>query len=137
MNGTRLKNTKTASRFTKMAKDTPLQSDLKEWALWVETQLTGASHKTVLYRAMSGELTGGSFGPSSPNIDASRAWMRRLILAMANLQDNPKQARYIYAVQVHYMLGAKKIKEVLGRPSVTLRRWRRQGEKLIELELRS
>lgn len=114
-----------------------LKDDLKAWARWIEG-IDGYSRSTTLSRAMDGGLSQAGFGPAIPNgVEPSEHWLQRIIHAMANCNAVPKKARYVTAMQLHYLFGPQKIEEILGKPSSTVRRWRKRGEDILRRELKT
>lgn len=117
--------------------DDGLKDLLKRWAKWIE-KIDGHSRSTTLARAMAGGLTTDGFGPTIPiGVEPDDPELQRVILAMANCEAVPKKSRYVTAMQLHYLLGPQKIEEILGKPSSTVRRWRKRGEDILRRELKT
>lgn len=117
--------------------DDGLKDLLKRWAKWIE-KIDGHSRSTTLARAMAGGLTTDGFGPTIPiGVEPDDPELQRVILAMANCEAVPRKARYITAMQLHYLYGPKGVEERLGRPSRTISRWWRRGEDILRRELQT
>ena len=82
-----------------------LEIDLEDWAKWIES-LNSFPGSNPISRAMGGQLESGVFGSTIPKgVDAPTYTLQRICLAMGNCLAVPRKARYITAMQLHYLLG--------------------------------
>jgi hypothetical protein len=101
----------------------------------MESSLTGYAPITTIGKAMAGDLADPLRASVIPNIDPPAGWMRRLVHAM-NTFNGTKQLKFIRATQLFYLLGPEKTLEIVDKIGERqLRRWAREGERLIKLEL--
>ena len=116
----------------KPMKESWIQTWLREWAQW-ESSRSGYASETTISRAMAGKLNWGSFGPQLPkDVEPYVYWMKRLNIAMANLEAQPSKVKYIKAIRMIYLIGWAEASERLGKHPVTVWRWRKTGEKMIQ-----
>ena len=116
-----------------MASKDWLQTWLTEYYLWWE-KVSGYPTQSTLYRVVAGEVT-EPFLLGVPHIDPPYHWMTRLNLAMNSLREEERSGKYIWAMQLHYVLGHKQAREKLGMTETTFRRWKNTGERLLKAEL--
>lgn len=115
-----------------------LQKDLEDWAEWAIRQMETGGYNSVniLYRLMAGDIGNSEFKSSIPiGVEPTQAYLRRLDLAMADLSDDKRKAKYILAVKIYYLIGPKRVRAAITKDYSTFYRWRKRGENQIRAKM--
>ena len=120
-----------------MAKKTWIQLSLEDWALWDAREGAGFAKETPISRIISGNLPGDA-GRSAPpvDVDASAAWMQKIVVAMGDLLKEPRKGKYINTMREYYRKGPQGAGKALNMPKSTVRRHTRTGEDMLRQKLK-